>query len=753
MIGQFATAATRLALVPDGIGRTGDNMGAAVALYGDTAAVGIPQAQPTPFIDSGAIAVFRNGATGWAPEATLEPDDPVNQLGFGSSLGIGPDMIVTAGSLPTGESAIYTYVRAGSQWSLSDTFTVQGYSQNLALSGNTLIASATETYPASPAGVFVRVGNAWVQQTNLTGADPNEQVVEAAIDGDIVASIGKWGTAFFVHFYARSGATFTLENTVDVTYEANDEPPVLAISGQTVLVGFQNDPLGNVVSAWVRDQATWTLQGTLDSGGTYNGISLAIDGDEALVGSPFDDVLGVYGAGTAYEFTRSSGVWTRVAHFYDASFNYNSYFGAALALTGSTALIGSPGAFTDDAYTGKATFFTSDSGTWSEGASFDDGNAHAEASFGTSVGTSGSTIVVGAPQARSALGGAAYVFEQSGGTWLEQATLLPSVYVSRGFGTSVALNGDTAAVGANYETTPDDGGAAYVFTRAGGTWPLQARLTTAGSTFFGWSVALVGEWLAVGDPGAVNGDCEQLGIVHIFNGSGADWIEQAALTPSISSVCDEFGYSMAMSGDTLLVGAPLADDGIETDAGMVFVFVNSGLGWTEQARLEAPLVGSDAHFGRSVVVQGDTAVVGSGEESYPYMSRGAAYVYTRTGGTWSWQATLVPPIQPPIPGSYGFALALSADESTIVVGMPELTNGPGDGEAFVFVRDGDTWDATWTLQAPESTNPGPNDEFGTSLAFSSGDVVVGAPLDGTGGAVYVAGFGDEIFAGNFDPAP
>jgi hypothetical protein len=94
------------------------------------------------------------------------------------------------------------------------------------------------------------------------------------------------------------------------------------------------------------------------------------------------------------------------------------------------------------------------------------------------------------------------------------------------------------------------------------------------------------------------------------------------------------------------------------------------------------------------------------------------------------------------------------DERTIVVGTPYTVDGgvPGQGEAFVFARDGDAWTASSTLQGPQQTNP-PYDEFGVSLAFSGGDVVIGAPLDGTGGAAYVAGAGDEIFAGNFDTTP
>ncbi|MGH8173285.1 MAG: hypothetical protein ACREPX_09050, partial [Rhodanobacteraceae bacterium] len=200
--GRIAAAATRVALEPQGIGREGDEAGGAVASYGDTAAVGIPLAQPSPFIKSGAIAVLRNGATGWVREALLGPDDPVDSMRFGSSLGIGQDLLVTAGDLHNGNSAIYTFARTGSQWSLSDRFTIAGSDPSIALSGNTLIVSARYGTPA--AVVYARDGDAWVEQATLAGANPDEEILETAIDGDVAASFGTFGSSSFVHFYSRS---------------------------------------------------------------------------------------------------------------------------------------------------------------------------------------------------------------------------------------------------------------------------------------------------------------------------------------------------------------------------------------------------------------------------------------------------------------------------------------------------------------------------------------------------------------------
>ena len=221
------------------------------------------------------------------------------------------------------------------------------------------------------------------------------------------------------------------------------------------------------------------------------------------------------------------------------------------------------------------------------------------------------------------------------------------------FGYSVALSGDTLAVGAYREdsnatgvggtqadNSANDSGAVYVFTRSGTTWTQQAYLkasNTDARDYFGYSVALSGDTLAVG---ALSEDSNATGVggngadnsvnysgaVYVFTRSGTTWSQQAYLKASNTGANDYFGSSVALSGDTLAVGAILEDsnatgvNGNEannsvTGSGAVYVFTRSGTTWSQQAYLKASNTGVGDWFGSSVALSGDTLAVGAQSES------------------------------------------------------------------------------------------------------------------------------------------
>ncbi len=189
------------------------------------------------------------------------------------------------------------------------------------------------------------------------------------------------------------------------------------------------------------------------------------------------------------------------------------------------------------------------------------------------------------------------------------------------FGISVAISGSTAVVGAPYRN--GNTGAAYVFVRSGETWSQQAELTAsdgASGDWFGSSVAISGSTIVMGAPGKN----VSTGVAYVFVGSGATWSEQAELTPS--PIAAIFGVSVAISGSTVVVGSP-SYLGIP---GTAFVFVRSGTTWSQRAELTAPSGGTVGdHFGASVAISGPITVVGAdGEKS----ETGAAYVFVRSGG-------------------------------------------------------------------------------------------------------------------------
>jgi len=207
-----------------------------------------------------------------------------------------------------------------------------------------------------------------------------------------------------------------------------------------------------------------------------------------------------------------------------------------------------------------------------------------------------------------------------------------------------------------------------------------------------------------------------------------------------------------MSGSTLIVGAPATDIGTDADAGAVYVFEHTGSSWTQRARLVAPVTGVGARFGSSVAIRGDTVVVGSNDSDVPSASTyGEVNVYRRVANAWTWHATLDPPAD--APGDFGFAVAVSDTEDRIGVTAPyDLVHDSYHGVAYAYAFDGVHWLPALTVRARPSVPPVAQDGFGWNVAFVGNEFVIGAPNDGDG-AVYVGAASEGIFADGFEASP
>jgi hypothetical protein len=294
------------------------------------------------------------------------------------------------------------------------------------------------------------------------------------------------------------------------------------------------------------------------------------------------------------------------------------------------------------------------------------------------------------------------------------------------FGTSVALSadGNTALVGDGYD---EGGGSAWVFTRSGSRWNQQGiKLQGSGevgSPAFGTDVALSGD----GNTALIGGpfDNGEVGAAWVFTRSGETWSQRGEkLTGGGESGKGNFGYGLALSsnGSTALVGGDW-DNGF---AGAAWVFVRSGETWSQQGE---KLTGSgevgSADFGRALALSsdGNTALIGGGSDN---SEKGAVWGFTRSGTTWSPNEKLTSP-EPNISGKFGGSVALSADSSTALIGELEKER------AWVFTRSG----ATWSQQGGTLTGTGKTESagFGRAVALSSnGDTaLIGGPYDGTDG--------------------
>jgi uncharacterized repeat protein (TIGR01451 family) len=346
------------------------------------------------------------------------------------------------------------------------------------------------------------------------------------------------------------------------------------------------------------------------------GWSVAIDGDTAVVGAYFDN-----GEGSAYVFVRNGTIWIEQQKLTSSDGSYGKFFGYSVAISGDSVVVGAP---EDDAAGSRS--------------------------------------------------GSVYVFVRRGTIWTEQQKLTASDPIASGvFGVSVAISEDTLIVGAAGDSDPYTlSGSSYVFVRSNGVWMLQEKLTTGGaSDGFGYPVSIDGDTLVVGSPRDDEGG-SSAGAAYVYANYGSSWIEQQKLRANDSAAQKNFGSSVSIDGDTIVLGSP-ASGGI---ADAAYIFVRSGATWVEQEKF---VHGFDEGFGRSVAVNGSSVVVGS-------------YFYDLTSPYAKFHA----------------------------------------GSAYVFIRDGYTWTERTRVNASDAAS---NDLFGNSVGISDGVALVGSPGDDDRGSL------------------
>ncbi|HKQ73371.1 MAG TPA: FG-GAP repeat protein [Blastocatellia bacterium] len=357
------------------------------------------------------------------------------------------------------------------------------------------------------------------------------------------------------------------------------------------------------------------------------GSSVAIYGNTAVVGMPDDDIGANSNQGSAYIFVHGGGTsWYRVQKLTASDGAANDHFGSSVAIYWDFAVVGAPNADIGSRFDqGSAYVFARGGGFWREHQKLTASDGAVGDMFGASVAMHGITTVVGAPYddvfGSAGQGytfnqeqGSAYVFVSYYGDWVQEHRLDASDGAAYDhFGFSVAVHGDTFAVGAPQD---NDGpnryqGSAYVFERAGASWIELPKLTASdGAAYdsFGYSVAIdtsaYRDTLVVGAPFSDNGANLNQGSAYVFERSSAGWSEQPKLTAGDGATADWFGYSVAINKyiDTVVVGAPLDNDDPNFDQGSAYIFARSGGNWIEQQRLTASDRASGDGFGYSVAI-------------------------------------------------------------------------------------------------------------------------------------------------------
>ena len=449
---------------------------------------------------------------------------------------------------------------------------------------------------------------------------------------------------------------------------------------------------GSVNAQFVQQGGKLIGTGEVGNAALGNSVALSSDGNTAIVGGPGDNG----GAGAAWVYTRSGGVWTQQGgKLVGTGAVGGAYQGTSVALSadGNTAIVGGP-------------------------------SGNVVNNFATGV-------------------GAAWVYTRSGGVWTQQGRKLAAADAvgNAGQGTSVALSsdGNTAMVGGFYDN--GGAGAVWVYTRSGGVWTQQGSKLVGtgavGGAYQGWSVALSsdGNTAIVGGPVDNGSIAAAAGAAWVYTRSGGVWTQQGSKMVGTGAVGAAIqGLSVALSGDgnTVLVGGP--NDNYAAGAGAfgaVWVYTRSGGGWTQQGGklVGTGAVGSDVSQGFSAALSadGNTAVVGGPDDNGDTQTgfAGAAWVFTRSGGVWAQQGSKLFGTGAVGNASQGTSVALSGDGKTALVGGP-VDNGAypsGLGAAWVF--------AVNTVPTPPQINAGGvvnNASYGLASSVAPGSI---AALFGT----------------------
>jgi hypothetical protein len=640
----------------------------------------------------------------------------------------------------------------------------QGSSVALSADGSTaLVGGPADNNELGAAWVFVRSGSTWAQQgPKLVGAGAHgPQVhqgssVALSADGSI-ALIGGSGDYNGPHgpngaawVFVRSGSTWTqqgqkLVGTGAAGYSEQGASAALSADGTTALIGGFTDD-SNKGAAWVftRSGSTWTQQGSklvgtgaVGSSQQGSSVALSADGSTALIGGDGDD--GSLGA--AWVFARSESTWTQqgqklVSSGASGTVAYQGW-SVALSADGNTALIGGPH---DDGGVGAAWVFSRSGFAWTQqGPKLVGGGAVAirtiTGSLGAEQGSSvalsadGSTALIGGPSDNGSLG-ATWLFSRSGAIWTQQGPKLVGTgatgRVRQGASVALSADGSTALIGAPTGPNNFPRGAAWVFTRSGSSWTQQGpKLVGTGATGRaqqGSSVALSAD----GNTALIGGFADQGGAAWVFTRSGSTWTQQGPKLVGTGATGNGWqGSSVALSadGNTALIGGP-RDKGLR---GAAWVFTRSGSTWTQQGPKLVGAGGSRyASEGSSVALSADgrTALIGGPGD---HVGGGAVWVFVRLRSTWTQRGRKLVGTGATGHARQGSSVALSADGRTALIGGP--ADHGGAGAVWVFVRSR----SAWTQQGRKLVGTAATGHAGqgSSLALSAAGntALVGGPND------------------------
>ncbi|MBK9658046.1 MAG: hypothetical protein IPO66_22580 [Rhodanobacteraceae bacterium] len=676
-----------------GDGCSGDNFGIAMAVSGNYAVIGAygdtvvaPQVQFG--IAQGSAYVFERIGDNWVVAQKLSPE-PIGGDGdnFGVSISMSDDLLAIGaprrtqdGELESG--TVFIYGRSAGGYLLR-----QILNSELAATGQRF-GTAVALWQDQLAVGVPGSGNGRVDLYRRDGF--GTYVFQRSLAPEPTATEARFGTA-------------------------------LALADGQLLIGAPAAEGAGAVFRSVYSLAGWSDAERLRLSATPGmelGAALAIAQGVALVGAPGA------GAGEVRMLISDAGSWVRTGVLVAADGVAGDRFGSAIAVDAGRAAIAAPAALFSE---GKTYLYARSGAEFSSMGALDIADGGAAKRFGGSLALAADGVLIGADLDRvgpNPSQGSARWFRPSGGSYVQLAKLdSGNGAIYDRYGTSVAVDGDFALVGAYLEDTAvgGDAGAAHWFRRVDRQWVYGGQLLAPDAEIedrFGIAVDIDGDRMAVGAVWDVVGTNVDQGSAYIYHRQGADWVFEAKLVASDGAAGDYFGYALSLDGDRLLVGARGVSVPV-VDQGRAYVFVRGESGWTQEARLPFAGINPQAYFGTSVALAGELALVGAPGTRVGAgpQAAGAAVVFRRQGASWTQTAILQAP-QPQANGAYGYAVA--ADSERLLVGA-FLDGFLGRGAAYVYrsadlVLDGE-------LRASQVQ---PGEGLGIAVAISGTTAVLGA---------------------------
>jgi len=765
-------------------------------------------------LNAGVVYIYTRSGDVWTYQQKLTESPLSENNGFGIGLSLSPDSSILAINskgnqlTPTGQGRVYLYRRAGTTYGLFKTiyakYPSEGnqFGRSIALSYDGSFMLVGEEYndiKANNVGsvVFFSTRELDYADTNPSKFIQRYKIVPNRADSAASMNFGRQvdissdGTKMLVftphkyHSANKIGEVFYFEK-VNGFWEQKQKfsspdgvlgdgfgyGGAMNAAGDYALVGASNDDSGSnngSVYAYKLINNVWTYQSKFYSSrkqGFFGAtVSLNAAGDYAAITAPGDTGLSASGGstGVVYIFTRTGEVWTeqQIIFYKEESNPGQEQFGNGVSINADATWM-AVGFYHDDikAFNAGAFLIYHRTGTkWVLQQKLYAPDFTEGVYFGTGVAINAAgNAVLAMSNVKSDLGtnaGVAYLYTRLGGTWTYRGKVYPDdAIANQGFGCNAAFyDNDHFVITANNDNEYGvNHGSAYIFENKvkptdvnppsglSELYKFTADAPTMGNTF-GRSVALnaTGDYALVGEDRRDVGAMADVGRVYAYTRTNQQWTQVATIEPSDAVANDLFGTSVAMNSDATiaLIGSPYRDDSGIVNRGAVYIYTRSGSTWTFQQKILAPNSAQEDVFGESVAVNSDATIafISAWRDDGGISERGGVYYYTRSGSTWTYQ-NLILASDASVDDYFGYRIALNSSGDYALISAHGKNEGglPDSGAIYIYTRSGNTWTYQGRINQPDREA---SNLFGSALSLNSDATValIGASMKDESGLV------------------